>query len=293
MRTAIVITPAETETALRELVFAARKAGSGNVEIWRLGAELPGRAPALADTYFPALRRAVDERKPDLILFGPGVLAKALCSVLAYAVKGSCALGITDIVKTPEGLRVARRVFGLQIEAAFLYSRAPYFFSAAKDSFAPADDEALPEEVLTVVSPPKSDWYEDYAEIDEESPEGLETRDLILAGGRGLGGKAAASDLAELGRRVNAGVGATRPAALNGWMPLGCMIGLSGLTVKPKLCVAFGISGCAPFLKGVEKSECLIAVNQDPEAAIFRHCDLGLVAECNTVVRALIERAAS
>jgi electron transfer flavoprotein alpha subunit len=306
MKTAIVINPAETEEVLRELIGAARKAGSGCIELWWFGAEgqIPAQAPveevlfliggnsALADSFVPVLLQLVEKQKPELILFGPGVLAKDLCVALAALLKGSCALGITDMEKSPDGLRITRRVFGLQLEAAFEYSQAPYLFSVSKDSFIPAEDTGEPKLSRTEVFPAAAAWYEDYTEITEEKQAGLETCSLIFAGGRGLGSKAGMESLAELGLRMKAGVGATRPAALNGWLPLSRMIGLSGLVVKPSLCVAFGISGCAPFIKGVEKSECIIAINQDPDAAIFRHSDVGLIADCNAVVKALLERTA-
>ena len=304
VKTAIIINPAETEEILRELIGAARKAGSSRIELWCLGAGkqsyehapvtrllyLPGSGPALADSCLPVLRKLAEEQKPELLLFGPGVLAKDICSGLAAFLQGSCALGITDIKKNTRGFQIARRVFGLQLEAAFVYTRAPFLFSAAKDSFVPVEDEGRPIMSTQELSLAKPSWYEDYSEVIEEKQGGLETCGLIMAGGRGLGGKAASANLEELGRRMGAGVGATRPAALNAWFPLSRMIGLSGTVVKPKLCMTFGISGCAPFIKGVEKSECIVAINQDPGAAIFRHCDAGLIADCNAVIMALLEK---
>jgi electron transfer flavoprotein alpha subunit len=304
VKTAIVIGPAGTEENARELIAAARKAGSSRIELWRFGAENPlpenipleeilylfGDGPALAEPYIPILCRLAEERKPELVLFGPEILTRDLCCALAAHLKSICALNITGIEQKSGGLQIVRRVFGLQLEAAFLYTRPPYLFSIAKDSFEPAEDEGRPIVSARAISLPEPDWYEDYREIREEAQGGLESCCLILAGGRGLGSKTAMADMAELGRRMGAGVGATRPAALNAWLPLSQMIGLSGLVVKPKLCISFGISGCAPFIKGVEKSGCIIAVNQDPEAAIFRYCDVGLVADCNVVIKSLLKR---
>jgi electron transfer flavoprotein alpha subunit len=251
---------------------------------------LPGTGPVLADPYIPILHQLAKEKKPELFLFGPGILSKDLCAALAGFFKGSCAVGITGIEQNSEGMRISRRVFGLQLEAVFQYSQSPYLFSIAKDCFEPVTDMGHPKLSTPTLSLAEPDWYAGYTEFTEETQEGIESCDLIFAGGRGLGSKEAMMDMAELGRRMGAAIGGTRPAALNAWLPLSQMIGLSGLVVKPKLCLAFGISGCAPFVKGVEKSECIIAINQDPDAAIFRHSDVGLIADCNAVIQALLER---
>ncbi len=72
---------------------------------------------------------------------------------------------------------------------------------------------------------------------------------------------------------------------------MGSLIGVSGVTVRPDVCMVFGASGCPAFLKGVDKSRTLIAVNSDPDSLIFRHCDVGLVADAPETIRALVRMA--
>ena len=305
MKTAIVVLPGENEATVRERITAVGQVGEKSPEIWwfnegisiaqQLPVEkalcLPVQGKNMADCYLPLVKRLVEEHGPELVLFGSGILAKDLCAALACSTGGGCALGVTGITREPDGLRITRFVQGMQLEAAFLYTGHPCFFSLAKQSFTPVQGQGKPQVSVMEHSLPKPDWFEEYEEIVIEEDGGLEKFDVILAGGRGLGGKNAALDLLELGRQMGAGVGATRPAALNAWMPLNRMIGISGYVLKPKLCVNFGVSGCAPFILGIEKSGFVISVNQDPDAAIFRYSDIGLVADCNETIRYLLMRA--
>ena len=304
MKTAIVVLPGENETTVRERIAAARQVGEESPEIWWLNGDIstaqqlpvekvhsfPAHGKNVADCYLHLVKRPVEEHGPELVLFGSGILARDLCAALACSTGGGCALGITGIAKEPQGFRITRFVQGMQLEAAFLYTGHPCFFSLAKESFKPVQGQGKPQISVIEYSLPEPDWFEEYEETVIEEDGGLEKFDVILTGGRGLGGKDAALDLLELGRQIGAGVGATRPAALNAWMPLSRMIGISGYVLKPKICVNFGVSGCAPFILGIEKSGFVISVNRDPDAAIFRYSDLGLVADCNEAIRHLLKR---
>ena len=305
MKTAVVVLPGENEEAVREKITAARRIGENLPEIWWFNANthiaeqmpaqkvlcFPAMGKAVADCYLPLFKSLVEKEKPSLVLFGSEILAKDICAAVACSVGGGCALGITGIAKEPQGIRITRFVQGMQLEASFLYTNYPCFFSLVKKSFEPASGQGKPELSVMDYSMAEPDWFEDYEETVIEEDGGLEKYEVIFAGGRGLGSKDAALDLMELGRQMEAGVGATRPAALNAWMPLNRMIGISGYTLKPKICVNFGISGCAPFIRGIEKSNFVISVNLDPDAAIFRYSDLGLVADCNEAIRYLLRKA--
>ena len=304
MKAAIVVLPEESENIIREKISAAQQAGGSPPEIWwfntniHIAEQLPVEKvlcfsvpeKTAADCYLPSLRNLVEERKPGLVFFGSGILAKDLCAALACSVGGGCALGVTGITKESEGISIIRFVQGMQLEASFLLTDLPCFFCLINESFKPVSGKGKPELSVIEYSWPEQNWFEDYEETIAGEESGLEGYDVVFAGGRGLGSKGAAMDLMELGRQLGCGVGATRPAALNAWIPLNRMIGISGYTLKPKCCVNFGISGCVPFIRGIEKSGFVISINQDPEAAIFRYSDLGLTADCNEVIRYLLNR---
>jgi electron transfer flavoprotein alpha subunit len=117
----------------------------------------------------------------------------------------------------------------------------------------------------------------------------LEDAPVIVAGGRGVGGPEGFEPLAQLARRLGGVVGASRVPCDLGWVPHSMQIGLSGRTVTPELYVAVGISGASHHLAGCGGARTLVAINSDPQAAIFRHARFGIVGDHGAIVPALIE----
>lgn len=110
----------------------------------------------------------------------------------------------------------------------------------------------------------------------------------IVAGGRGVGDNF--HNLWELADLLGAAVGGTRVAVDRGWLPLERLIGATGKTVKPRLYLACGISGATQHSIGMKDSETVIAINVDRTAPIFPLADLGVLADLNQVMPALIRR---
>ncbi len=117
----------------------------------------------------------------------------------------------------------------------------------------------------------------------------LETAEVVVAGGWGIGSREGWARLEELARALNGAVGATRPAVDEGWAREDQMIGTSGRSVKPKLYIGVALSGHSHHLVGLKEPEVSVAVNSDPAAPVFRHCDIGLVGDYKEILKALIE----
>ena len=116
----------------------------------------------------------------------------------------------------------------------------------------------------------------------------IQEADIIVTGGSGMKSPEGFGLVEELARELGAAVGATRAAVELGWATYPHQIGLSGKVVAPKLYIALGVAGQIQHLAGMQTSGVVVAVNEDPEAQIFRVADFGIVGDVLEVVPELI-----
>jgi electron transfer flavoprotein alpha subunit len=117
----------------------------------------------------------------------------------------------------------------------------------------------------------------------------ITTAEFLLAIGRGVEEQANIAQFTELAETLGATLACSRPLVDAGWMPDARQVGQSGRTVSPKVYLAFGISGAVQHLAGMKSSGTIIAVNTDPEAAIFGVAHYGAVCDLFDVAEALQE----
>lgn len=118
----------------------------------------------------------------------------------------------------------------------------------------------------------------------------LEEAEIIIAGGRGIGSMNEFQELAKVAQLLGATLGASRGAVDAGWIDHQHQVGQTGKTVKPKLYIACGISGAIQHVAGMEKSGCIVAINNDPNAPIFSVADYSIIGDIKEVLPVLVQQ---
>lgn len=122
---------------------------------------------------------------------------------------------------------------------------------------------------------------------------GLDHADIVVAGGRGVGSRAAFAVLAEVADALGAAIAGSHTAAELGWIPPEARVGLTGKTVHPRLYLACGVSGSVRHRAGMQGAKTVIAIGDDPAAPIFKLADLGVVGDARAILPALLEEIQS
>ncbi|MFA5014202.1 MAG: electron transfer flavoprotein subunit alpha [Actinomycetota bacterium] len=261
----------------------------------------------LDDIFAKALVQVIHKYKPDIFLAGATWFGRTLIPKVAAILKTGLTADCTGLAIDEEKkiLLQTRPTFGGNILATIVTRNArpqmatvrPHVMEKKKITEGPGDSGS------------KVDYYEDKIEyikideskfktkykllgIDKELDEKINITDydVIVSGGRGLGGSEKFPMLKELADLLGGVVGASRAAVDSGWISYPHQVGQTGKTVNPKIYIACGISGAIQHLAGMQTSDIIIAINKDPSAPIFKVANYGIVGDIFEVMPMLIKR---
>jgi len=242
--------------------------------------------------FIPALRSLIEQEKPAVVLTGHTTQGMDFMPRLAAALRVPLAAACVDYEKHGDRLVLTRQVFNGKMNLKTLpRGSGPFLATVVPGAFSADEMEAggTPE-VVKVSVDPGSTASGRKALGRTQAPKGqvdLTSAPVIVAGGRGLKQKENFNLISELADALGGAVGASRPVVDAEWLPREHQVGSSGQTVSPKLYFAIGISGAVQHLVGMQTSRCIVAINKDPEAPIFKVAHYGIVDDLFKVVPAL------
>ena len=257
--------------------------------------------PALADNqedlYTNELVELIQQHKPEIVLAGATSLGRSFIPRVAAILKTGLTADCTGL-EIDTGTRLlwqTRPTFGGNIMATITcQAKRPQMSTVRPRVFKKNEpDRGRKGQIIKVdfnreriTSRTKLlNFIEDLTETVK-----IEEADIIVSGGRGLGKPQNFQLLEELARAMGAALGSSRPPVDEGWIPYFHQVGQTGKTVCPRLYIACGISGAVQHLAGMQTSDTIVAINDDPNAPIFEVATYGIVGDLFKVVPMLIEK---
>ncbi|HHW11201.1 MAG TPA: electron transfer flavoprotein subunit alpha [Firmicutes bacterium] len=245
------------------------------------------------DLYTAAIVELIQNERPAVILFGATAIGRALAPRIAARIKTGLTADCTGLDIDPEtrNLLQTRPAFGGNIMATIICpNHRPQMATVRPNIFKKAPAEAgRKAEVISHEVPKGANLLSEILEVVRATEEmvNIAEADVVVSGGRGLGGPQHFAMLEELARLLGGAVGASRAAVDAGWYPYAHQVGQTGKTVAPKVYIACGISGAVQHQVGIQ-AEQVVAINKDPDAPIFDIATYGIVGDVHEVIPALI-----
>jgi electron transfer flavoprotein alpha subunit len=244
------------------------------------------------DAYLHTVKTVANQRNPGLIVAAHTTQGMDFMPGLAAALRKPLVAGCVDYAKIGDHLVLTRQVFNAKMNLKVQpKGEGPFLATLVPGSF-PGDEIEMgetPEREALSIDLTKIPVRRRSLGLSKASKGNVDlaSASVIVAGGRGLKQKENFSLISELADALGGAVGASRPVVDAEWLPREYQIGSSGQTVSPKLYVAVGISGAIQHLVGMQNARCIVAINKDPEAPIFKVAHYGIVDDLFKVVPAL------
>ena len=226
---------------------------------------------------------------PDVVLFNKSDFGSLVAPRVAFRLGVVFASDCMEISNVDGSIVVTRPVFGGSALADFEVATTQSVITLRPGSFSASTETGNPS-VEEFISDVTVDQRASVLDTIEESREGvrLEDANVIVSGGRGLGGPEPFSVLHDLANVLEGAVGASRAACDAGWIDHAYQVGLTGKSVTPDLYIAVGISGASQHMAGCSSSRAIVAINKDADSNIFKEARYGVVGDWEKVLPAFL-----
>ena len=245
------------------------------------------------DFTLAALLTVCTDVEPGAILMGQTLLSLDLAPRLACALDAGLVTDCVGIEGDTRQVEFIKPVYSGNILARLAFTSGPYVATLRPRAFegAPRQEETTGK--IIALSPELDAALEQTTVIervtDQDQGPALGEADIVVAGGRGMGGQEGFRQITQLAGLLNGAVGASRPPCDLGWVPPSSQVGQTGEIVAPSLYIAVGISGSTQHIAGMAGARTVIAINKDPRANIFKIADFGVVGDYTEVLPAFTQ----
>ena len=248
-----------------------------------------GAAEFENDAYQAAAEALIADRKPRVTLLGFTVNSMGYGPAAAVKLGLGFASDVHGIALEGDAVVATRSFYGSKVSAELEFPGTDGVMLLLRPTvWAPAEGAGNASVTsLEVAAGPSRARHRELLEATGSSDVDITQADFLLSIGRGIGDKENVEMFQELAAKMGATLSVSRPLVDAGWMPSSRQVGQSGKTVKPTVYLAFGISGAVQHLAGMKTSGTIIAVNTDPEAAIFNVAQYGAKADLFDVAEEL------
>ena len=279
---AAILPGAQTEA------LAAEAAAKALTRVVRL--EHAALADYTADGFILALEQLFEKEKPAYVVFPHTYQVRDYAPALAARMHQSL---IGDVVSISEGPVFVRQLMQGRLSGEYRHAGSGTCFVSVQSGAFRADHAETGTAAVEVFSP-SIDPAQIRAKPGQPFRGSAQTVDLgsaqlIVSVGRGIKEAENLPLVQDLAAALGAELAASRPICDNGWLPIERQVGSSGQSVAPKLYLAVGISGAIQHLVGMKGSQCIVAINKDPDAPIFEIADYGIVGDLFEVIPVLTE----
>jgi electron transfer flavoprotein alpha subunit len=243
------------------------------------------------DSHLLSMAKILEQEMPQIILFGQTSIGIDLAPRLAFKLNTTIVLDCVELSIDPNTKLLLRTkpVFGGKAMATFFSEFYPQLATVRPNSMLPSErDNSRRGKFIAIEAglDPLLIRTKVLGKVTEKI-EGmkLEDAEVIISGGRGIGGAEGFKQLKEMVKTIKgAAVGATRSACDAGWVPTAMQIGLTGKIVTPSLYIAVALSGASQHMAGCSGSKTIVAINKDPEANIFKEAQFGVIGDWEIVL---------
>jgi electron transfer flavoprotein alpha subunit len=256
-------------------------------------------APWLNDfndhVYGELIVELVKDYKPEILLIGATSNGRSLAPYVSATLGTGLTADCTKLeIDTKDRLLLQTRpAFGGNLMATIVCpNNRPQMSTVRPKVFKPDQADYNREGKVSIipVDQPIDCFVKKIRNIDYEEGSSLADAEIIVSVGKGIGNAKNIVLAQNLANALGGTVAASRPVVDSGWMPYSQQVGQTGKTVSPKIYIACGISGAIQHLAGLADIDTIVAINNDPEAAIFKVAHYGIVGDCREILPIITEK---